>query len=228
MGAMANRFSPATWADPHLIPHAARVSVWAGLGAIQTAWASASISRWCRATGTLRISGSAADGENPPTPATGGGAPGPWHPRRSATAWRTKRCAMGRGSLLPQQVSRRGDPGEEPQQYGRGAGDGQVGLLALGLHAQMGPHLLKGDPQLPAQHRPFLDPHRVHGQVGARQTLCGESPWGSRTSTRRRGTGGRPARYHTAAGEVSSTVRVVPSHQSTGVAAQDRPGWGNG
>ena len=28
MGAMANRFSPAVWADPEVVPYAARVSVW--------------------------------------------------------------------------------------------------------------------------------------------------------------------------------------------------------
>ena len=33
--------------------------------------------------------------KNPRTPATGGGAPGRWHPRRSATAWRTKPLCDG-------------------------------------------------------------------------------------------------------------------------------------
>ena len=33
--------------------------------------------------------------KNPPTPATGGGAPERWHPRRSATAWRTKPLCDG-------------------------------------------------------------------------------------------------------------------------------------
>ena len=28
MGAIANRFSPAVWADPEVVPYAARVSVW--------------------------------------------------------------------------------------------------------------------------------------------------------------------------------------------------------
>ena len=92
--------------------------------------------------------------KNPPTPATGGGAPERWHPRRSATAWRTKPlCRLGRGSLLPQQMGRQGGPGEEPHQDRRGASDGLIRPLALGLHAQMRPHLLEGDLQLPAQHK---------------------------------------------------------------------------
>ena len=199
MGAMANRFSAATWADPHVIPHAARVSVRAGLCAIQTAWASASISRWYRATGTLRISVSAADGENPPAPATGGGAPGPRHPRRSATAWRTKRCAMGRGSLLPQQVSRQGDPGEEPHDGWRCTGNGSVRSLALGLHAQVSPRLLKGELQLPAQDKPFQDLGRVRRWVGTEQGLCGVSPVGVPDQYPAQGRGRPPARYNTAA-----------------------------
>ena len=83
--------------------------------------------------------------KNPPTPATSGGAPERWHPRRSATAWRTTPlCA---GSIRP---------------------------LAWGLHAQVSPHLLEGDLQLPAQHKPFQALRRVHGQVSAQQSLGGE------------------------------------------------------
>ena len=52
-----------------------------------------------------------------------------------------------------------------------GAGDGAVGPLALGLHAQVSPHFLEGDLQLPAQ---FQNLHRVHGQVSAQQSLCRE------------------------------------------------------
>ena len=51
------------------------------------------------------------------------------------------------------------------------------------------------------------------------------SPWGSRTKTQRRGTGGLPERYQTAVCEVSSTVRVVPLYQATAAVVQDRPGW---
>ena len=51
------------------------------------------------------------------------------------------------------------------------------------------------------------------------------SPWGSRTKTQRRGTGGLPERYQTAVCEVSSTVRVAPLYQATAAVVQDRPGW---
>ena len=63
-----------------------------------------------------------------------------------------------------------GGPGKEPQQDGSGAGDGPVGPLALGLHAQMGPRFLKGDLSArggPAQEKPFNDLDRVRCWVGA-------------------------------------------------------------
>ena len=43
--------------------------------------------------------------------------------------------------MFLQGVGGQGGPGKETQQDGRGTGDGQVGPLALGFHAQMGPHL---------------------------------------------------------------------------------------
>ena len=51
--------------------------------------------------------------------------------------------ALGHGVSFLQRVGGQSDPGEDSQQDGRGAGDGQVGPLALGFHAQVGPHLLK-------------------------------------------------------------------------------------
>ena len=54
------------------------------------------------------------------------------------------------------------------------AGDGVIRPLALGLHAQMRSHFLEGDLQLPAQHKPFQNLRRFHGQVSAQQSLCGE------------------------------------------------------
>ena len=51
------------------------------------------------------------------------------------------------------------------------AGDGQVGPLALDLQAQMGPNFLKGDLQLPAQHKPLQYLGRVRLRVGAEQGL---------------------------------------------------------
>ena len=64
---------------------------------------------------------------------------------------------LGDGMMFLQGVGGQGGPGEETQQDGRGAGDGQVRPLALGLHAQMGPDLMEGDFQLPAQDKPFQD-----------------------------------------------------------------------
>ena len=57
-------------------------------------------------------------------------------------------------------------------------GNGQIGPLALGLHAQMGAHLLKGDFQLPAQDKPFQDLGRVRRRVGAEQGLGSEGALG--------------------------------------------------
>ena len=52
------------------------------------------------------------------------------------------------------------------------------GPLALGLHAQVGPHLLKGDLQLPAQDKPFQNLGRVRCRIGTEQSLGGESALG--------------------------------------------------
>ena len=105
-----------------------------------------------------------------------------------------------------------------------GVGDGQIRPLALGLHAQVGTHLLKepapylirGDRQLPAQDKPFQDLGRVRRWVGAQQGLGGEGALGIAVSTQRMRTGGLPERYQTAVCDVSSTVRVVPSYQAHG------------
>ena len=79
--------------------------------------------------------------------------------------------ALGHGVPLLQRVGGQGDPGEEPQQDGRGAGDGQVRPLALGLHAQVGPHLLKGALQLPKQDKPLEDLGRIRRRIGTEQSL---------------------------------------------------------
>ena len=124
--------------------------------------------------------------KNSPTPATGGVAPGRWRPRRSATACRTRPLGAGSWGAVFATRERPGRSREEPQQDGRGAGDGQIGPLALGLHAQVGTHLLKepapylirGDLQLPAQDKPFQDLGRVRRWVGAQQGLGGEGALG--------------------------------------------------
>ena len=109
------------------------------------------------------------------------------------------RCAMGRGSLLPQQVSRRRDPGEEPHDGWRCTGNGSVRSLAVGLHPQVSPRLLKGELQLPAQDKPFQDLGRVRRWVGTEQGLCGVYPVGVPDQYPAQGRGRPPARYNTAA-----------------------------
>ena len=127
--------------------------------------------------------------------------------------------------MLLQGVGGQGGPGEETQQDGRGAGDGQVGPLTLGFHAQMGSHLLKGDFQLPAQDKPLQDLGRVCRWVGAEQAWGWKAPWGSRINTQRMVTGGLPERYQTAVWEVSSTMRVAPSYQATAATVQGTWSW---
>ena len=68
--------------------------------------------------------------KNSPTPATVGVAPGQWRPRRSAMVCRTRPLGAGSWGAVLQPVSGQGGPGEEPQQDGCGAGDGQIGPLA--------------------------------------------------------------------------------------------------
>ena len=106
------------------------------------------------------------------------------------------RPALGHGVPFLQRVGGQGGPGEEPQQGGGGAGDGPVGPLALGLHAQVGPHLLKGD-------LPVASAGTNHSRIWAgsadgsvQSRACGSKvPWGSRISTQRMVTGGLPERY---------------------------------
>jgi len=56
---------------------------------------------------------------------------------------------------------------EKPQEGWSGSANGQVRPLALGLHSQVGPSLLKGDLQLPAQYKPLNCPDGFHGKLGA-------------------------------------------------------------
>ena len=128
------------------------------------------------------------------------------------------RGALGHGAPVLQGMCGQGGPGEEPQQDRSGACDGQVLPLTLGLHAQMGPHLLKGDLSAEADQRSTNHCSiRVGSAAGSVQcSACGaKEPWGSRISTQRMGTGNLPGRYQTAVREVSSTVRVAPSYQAT-------------
>ncbi len=103
------------------------------------------------------------------TPARGADAPGRWHPRRSAM--RLRRIlpgdgGLGDGMMLLQRVGGQGGPGEEAQQDGRGASDGQVGPLAFGFRAQMSARFLKGD------FPPEADQRRTnHSRIWAGSTI---------------------------------------------------------
>ena len=175
--------------------------------------------------GLFHCWGAAATLKNPPRQATVGGEPGRWHRRGWGRPWGTMPPGGALAGAVFASVGRQGDPGEETHQGRSGAGDGPVGPLALGFHSQMSPHLLEGDLQLPAQHKPFqdLEPEPLSGR-------CRGGPGyptrlrGSRTSTQRIGTGGLPQWYQTAVWEASSTTRTVPSYQATGEAFQETSG----
>ena len=115
--------------------------------------------------------------------------------------------------LLLQEVGGQGGPGEETQQDGSGAGDGEVRPLVLGLQTQMGSDFLEGDLQLPTQDKPLQDLGRVCRGVGAEESLRIDGALGI---TQRMVTGGLPERYQTAVWEVSYTMWVAPSYQESG------------
>ena len=64
-----------------------------------------------------------------------------------------------------------GHEGEQPEQAGRGARDGPVRPLALGLDAEMVADLAEGDLHLPALDEPAQDLQRVLVGIGAEQGL---------------------------------------------------------
>ena len=86
---------------------------------------------------------------------------------QAAVRWAEGRCCRRRWSARVVQE-------KSPIRIGVVPGNGQVRPLALGLHAQMRPHLLEGDLQLPAQHKPFQDLRRVRRRIGAEQGLGSE------------------------------------------------------
>ena len=133
--------------------------------------------------------------------------------------------ALGHGVPFLQRVSGQCGPGKETQQDGRGAGDGLVRPLALGLHAQVGPRLPEGDLQLPAQHKPLQDLGRVRRRVGTEQGLRGEDALGVSDQHPANEHGGLaravPDRclggeFHRAGGA------VIPGHHGTGPSHVDR------
>ena len=113
---------------------------------------------------------------NLPTPATGGDAPGRWHPRRSATVCRTKRpCAGSWGAVS----ATRGRPGWSRRRVPVGRAwcgrwrDRTTGVVSP--HPDGSSYLVEGDLQLKAQYNPFQDVDQVRCRVGtAALGLSGE------------------------------------------------------
>ena len=85
------------------------------------------------------------------------------------------------------------DEGEQREQAGRRACDGQLRPLPLGLDTEMVTHFPEGDFQLPALNEPGDDLERVAGG-SVQSRACGSKRCsGSRSSTQRMGTTGSPA-----------------------------------
>ena len=80
----------------------------------------------------------------------------------------------GRGSSLELVVGEQRHQGEETEQRWGRAGDRTIGPLALGLDAQVGPHLVEGHFELPAQDEPGEDLLGIGFEVGTEQGLGGE------------------------------------------------------
>ena len=126
--------------------------------------------------------------KTPPMPATGGGAPGPMASMKvgaglayhAAVRWVMGHCFCSRWAASATQEKSPINTGVVRPAWcdRRGAGDGPVGPLTLGFHSQMRPHLLEGDLQLPAQHKPFQDLCRSHCRVGTEQRLGVEFAFG--------------------------------------------------
>ena len=74
-------------------------------------------------------------------------------------------------AVLGMRIGQQSHQREQTQQGRRGAKDGPIRPLALGLHAEMIPDFVEGDFQLPAHHEPFQDLLRFFVQVGTQQGL---------------------------------------------------------
>ena len=107
-----------------------------------------------------------------PSDASGGDAPGRWHPR-SGDGLSYQALALGHGAPFLQRV--RVVQEKSPSRAG-------VVPMARSdhwrcLHTQMGSYR-EGDLQLPAQYKPFQDLGRVRRRVGTEQGLSGEGALG--------------------------------------------------
>src|SRR3954463_13622123 len=87
------------------------------------------------------------------------------------------RC-NAQASVTAEVVGQQGHDGEQAEQAGRGAGDGLVGPLPLGLDTEVVADLSERDLQLPALREPAEDLQRLSRRVGAEQGLRVEPPTG--------------------------------------------------
>ena len=81
------------------------------------------------------------------------------------------RGSPGAGVGIEQLGRPEGRQGIHAQQHGRGAQDGQVGPLPLGLNAVVGAAFLEGDLDLPAPDEPPQDVDGVGDNIGAEEGL---------------------------------------------------------
>src|SRR4051795_9344763 len=107
---------------------------------------------------------------------------------------------------MAEAVGKQGHDGEQAEQAWCGAGNRLVGPLPLGLDAEVVTDLSEGDLQLPALREPAEDLQRLLRQVGAEKACGSKRRLGSRSSTQRIGTTGRPAWRQTAVSEQISTT----------------------
>ena len=91
------------------------------------------------------------------------------------------------------QLVRQESNDRKQSQQSRGCSeDGPIRPLALGLNTQVSSNLLEGHFQLPAQDEPLQDLLWLDVQVGTKQGLGFELPFGSRIKTQRIGKAGIP------------------------------------
>jgi hypothetical protein len=68
-------------------------------------------------------------------------------------------------------MGQEGDQRKQAEQGRSGAGNGRIRPLALGFHAQMGAHLMKGDFHPPAADEPGQDLERHQVEIGRQHGL---------------------------------------------------------
>src|SRR5215210_2391059 len=125
------------------------------------------------------------------------------------------RSANATFALRHVSVSEESDHREEPQQRRGGPLDRPFRPMPLGFEPEALAGLLECGLHLPAFHEPRDHPLRIGIEVGAQnRAWVSNSSCGSRISTQRTGTAGKPVEYQSAVSETISTVRCAPPYQS--------------